>query len=218
MFTALMAAVILLVLPAEGAGDFDGSPCVNRKATPVDPAVVGKRMRTHGCSRLTGGLRSELQVHNWGMIWQPEFNFHLAHTLTNGPACPEEITAVFGKRDAPVMLYHRPLTRATFFKDSHPDLYAIWIRNEFVQFPCNIIKATPVKAWGPQRKIFKKLVARMVGGIRAARGRSCMEFILNNPSGSVPASIVRKILARYAVANNAIAYLNNLAYSNFFCV
>lgn len=218
MFASVTAVVFLIVLPIARAKVLANLQCVNRTATPVDPAVVGKRMQTHGCSRATGGYTSDLQIRSWGMIWQPEFNIHLAHTVTNGPACPEQITAVFSKNDAPAMLYHRPLTKATFFKDSHPDLYAIWIKNEFVQFPCSTIKAVPVLAWGPKRTTYKKLVARMVGGIRAARGQSCMEFMLANPNGTVPVNTVRKLLARYAVASNAIAYLNNLAYSNFFCV
>lgn len=208
-------AAVHIVLLATVAVSLGTAQCINRTASPVDPAVLGKSMITSGCSAGSSSYSSVLHIHAWGILWKPTFNYR------SNDGCPEEITAVFTKRDAPAMLYHRPAVKAVFFKKSHPKMYAAWESADFVRprFPCGVVKAVPVPVWGPKRALFMKLVARMVRDIRSERDDDCgVSFLSRTNLARITPEKVRKYIVRYDIANNAVAYLHNLAFSNYFCV
>lgn len=216
-FAMAIPAAAHIALLATFAVSLGTAQCVNRTASPVDPAVLGKSMITSGCSAGSSSTSSELRIHAWGILWRPWFDYR----YNNG--CPEEITAVFTKRDTPAMLYHRPPVKAVFFKKSHPKMYAAWENSRFVHpaFPCGVVKAVHVPVWGPKRALFMKLVARMVRDIRSERDDDCGVPFLSQRNFALTKmtpSKVRKFLERYNIANNAVAYLHNLAFSNYFCV
>lgn len=211
---ALIAASLLVALLAPRAR----AQCAKQGALPVDPRVIGARMRTPGCRRGDLHVASELRVHAWGIFWQPTFAFHAGREQTG--VCPEEIVVLFRKGDRPAELLHRPLTGAGFFRKSHPKLYRDWAEGRAPAFPCKMVKAMPVRAWGSTRGRFRRLVAKMASEIRRDRGRSCAEVEMNGRGreGFVLVEEVRKMLKRHEVASNAVAYLHTLAYVNFFCV
>lgn len=92
------------------------------------------------------------------------------------------------------------------FEKTHPQLYEQWkAGNKSIKFPCAIEQ---VEVWGASRPRFVKLVSKMVSGIAHSRDLRCDH----------PPSEGAKLLERQAVHANALSYLYNLAYSNFFCV
>lgn len=210
MSTTAMALSILL---AVFAITFEKAQCVNETALPVERSVIGKSMFTTGCSRGSGMYASELNIEDWGIIWRPSYYW------PNPPVCLEEIVAVFGKSDKPAMLLHRRETKGDHFKTSHPKLHKKCIesaKDDSVQFPCESIKVMPISVWGPQRGLFKKLVGQMTDGIRYGRKSCVVENYIARPC--VEGSDLERFLERYVIATNALVCLQNLAYSNFFCV
>lgn len=185
--------------------------CGKRAPSPVDPAVLGKKLlNSGGCSPGGATSSSALRIESWGIFWQP------LHSGAFGDVvCPEEIVSLFIRRDMPAMLLWRPATRAKAFQKSHPAQYALFVKDRSGQFLCATVPVQKIAVWGPRRALFKSLVAKMVSGIRASRDLDC---ILER--GPPPTSVkdIERVLARHIVANNALTYLYSLAFSNFFCV
>lgn len=131
--------------------------------------------------------------------------------------CGEQIVVLFSKSDKPAKVLNRPGKPAAHFMDSHPKIYVKFLNNEFPKFPCDTIKVETVNVWGPQRARFKSLVASMASGAKDLRDLDCAAEY-GGPNRPITVQGLERYLAKHIVANNALSYLYNLAYSNFFCV
>lgn len=196
---------------------------------PVDPAVVNKTIRSSlSCDRLFGPTEARFSIEPWGIFYKPLFT----QIPVNELVCPEDITSLFRRKNMPPMVLWRPAVKADFFKKSHPALYAKHLDEkknfqfdltnvidpkDFVQFPCETVKVQRITRWGPQQKLFVSLVKKMVAGIKAIRDHNCQKELFGDRR-EVSVKILEAELASAVVGNNALAYLYNLAYSNFFCV
>lgn len=130
------------------------------------------------------------------------------------------------------MLYWRPAVNASFFKASHPRIYARHLEekqnfeydltdiidiSKYTQFPCYKVQMQKIMVWGWRRKLFVSLVSKMIKGIKALRDKNCAKELVGDRREVTVDSLERE-LAFNLVANNALSYLYNTAYSNFFCV
>lgn len=192
--------------------------CGKHAAVPVNPEVIGKKIyNSAGCSPGGQTSNSALKIEPWGIFWQPLHSgrYHYPYSPSQ-PVCPEEIVSLFARKDVPSVLLWRPAANAKAFEKSHPAQYALFLKDGSGKFPCAAVPVQKVPVWGPSRPMFKSLVAKMVKGILESRGQPSCRFVKGPPPSSL--EDVKIILASHLVANNALTYLYNLAYSNFFCV
>lgn len=133
------------------------------------------------------------------------------------PICSVEVVALFSKNDKRDKLLYRPPRTPADFKDSHPKLFAKFLKNVYANFPCNSSKVETANVWGPQRARFMPLVARMATGVKEIRDRDCAAEY-GGPKRRISVKDLEGYLAKHIVANNALSYLYNLGYVNFFSV
>lgn len=119
------------------------------------------------------------------------------------PICSVEVIALFSKNDKPDKLLYRPPRTPADVKDSHPKLFAKFLKNGYANFP--------------QRARFMPLVARMSTGVEEIRDRDCAAEY-GGPKRRISVKDLEGYLAKHIVANNALSYLYNLGYVNFFSV
>lgn len=193
------------------------SPCGIRPVLPVDPEVVGKIMgQTGPCNRnktSSGGL---LRIDNASIHWEPDFSWESPNV------CPERISALFSKKDKPSVIQWTPAISEANYKKRYPYIYekhrSVILRTgaPYQGLPCSHILPEKIAVWGPRREAFISLVKRTIVGIKRSRDMDCNPET-GLPTGSpITANDVSRILSRHLVANNALGFLYNLAYSNFF--
>lgn len=173
---------------------------------PVEPAVVGKTIRSiRDCNGPDGfQFQAFLSITRSGVSWKPLYFFDKGDSTV----CPEEIVSVFRRKYGPAVLLWTPAKDAIDFKDSHPQIYKQFVGgNRNVKFPCNKFTQR-IGVRGSTRSQFVKLVSKMVSGIVHSRRLRCDSPPLKGAA----------VLERQDVHSNALSYLYNLAYANFFCV
>lgn len=197
---------------------------------PLDPDVVNKTIASClSCDRLFALMDVRFSIKPWGIFFKPLFT----QIPLNELVCPEDITVLFRRTNVPAMLLWRPAVKATFFKESHSKLYAKHLvekknfqydyRNDidprdYVQFPCAMVQVQRIARWGPQQKLFVRLVQETFAGIKRLQDHDCPRPPVPGEEDKFTREQLDWALSRAAVVNYAFAYLRNLAYSNFFCV
>lgn len=183
----------------------------------VDEDSVHRSMSGYGgCTPGGYSKISSLRVEDWAVIWQPPF----ATENLRSAVCAEEIISVYRRPNQVAFIMWRKPVWAAHFKKSHPEVYAQYKKDIPVQFPCHLAPFENITAWGEQRKTFMMLLSRMAAGIRMSRNQNC-EGSAEGPHGKkseIPLRDVMFHIDKHSVANNALSYLSNVAYSNYFCL
>lgn len=183
---------------------------------PIDPWTLGKQISANPkCGPGANTSSTSISVEPFGLVFQDMFPWP-----TKYDGCAENIVFIFEKKDKISHLLHRPHVKPQYFQNSHPELYATFMKNmDKVKFPCYLVPFNKVLVWGGQRQLFISLLKKAIKIATYVRDYNCDSFqqppntvIMRDPQD------VAKILDRNRIANAALNYLYNQAYTNFFCI